>query len=374
MTGAGASDVVVIGGGAFGLWTALACLRRGMRVTVADRAEVGGPQAASATPVGALAPYGPERWTEAKAFQLRALAGLPEAMARLVAESGVSVGFARTGRAVPLPDAAARARAEAQVAAASAWDASGRMWIEDGGDWVAPGGGGVLRDDLTARVDPPRLLAALRAACLASGAVLREGWAFRGWDGAEAAFDRGRIGARVCVLAAGAECFELVPGLAGGPVHGRAARLRLRAPEGAPVIGAPGLWVVPHADGTVAVGSTSDPGRGEGTDPAALDAVIDRARGLCPALASSPVLARWEGLRPRAASRRPVLGAVPGRPGLILATGGMGVGLALAPLLGEAAAALAAGEDPALPAGFAPEVAGGSDPVANPLPSGRARP
>ena len=55
MTRRGASDVLVIGGGAFGLWCARACLARGLSVAVADRSRAGGAQGASATPVGALA-------------------------------------------------------------------------------------------------------------------------------------------------------------------------------------------------------------------------------------------------------------------------------------------------------------------------------
>ena len=64
---------------------------------------------------------------------------------------------------------------------------------------------------------------------------------------------------------------------------------------------APGLYVVPHADGTTAVGSTREP---DWTDGAATDAGLEvllaSALRLAPALAGARVLARWAGVRPRA--------------------------------------------------------------------------
>ncbi len=88
--------------------------------------------------------------------------------------------------------------------------------------------------------------------------------------------------------------------------------------------------------------------------------VLVRAQALCPALEGAEVLERWAGLRPRPDGRRPVLGPVPGAPGLIAALGGWRIGLGLAPAAGRAAAAFAAGEAPALPEGLAPGPAAGA--------------
>jgi hypothetical protein len=83
-----------------------------------------------------------------------------------------------------------------------------------------------------------------------------------------------------------------------------------------PQLYAEGLHIVPHADGTVAVGSTSER---EWDDPTAtdtqLDAVIARARAACPALRDAPVIERWAGIRPRARSRAPILGPTRCGPG-----------------------------------------------------------
>jgi glycine oxidase len=97
----------------------------------------------------------------------------------------------------------------------------------------------------------------------------------------------------------------------GAGVKGQAALLDLRPPR-LPQLYADGLHIVPHVDGTVAVGSTSER---DWDDPTAtdaqLDAVIARARAACPALRDAPVIERWAGLRPRARSRAPMLGPHP---------------------------------------------------------------
>ncbi|MGM0584769.1 MAG: NAD(P)/FAD-dependent oxidoreductase [Pseudomonadota bacterium] len=355
-----ASDVAVIGGGAWGLWTARACLAAGLSVTVADRAHVGGGAGASATPVGALSPHMAAPWTPLKAFQFEALARMPKDVAALEAETGRRVGYARPGRLQPLETRAARARAETRAAEAREIWSEGRMQVLDGvgavwsEGWLAPSAHGALHDDLSARIDPPALLAALRAACEAGGAQMLDGWTFLGWERGRAVFDRGEVGAQAAVIAAGAESFDHLPGVEGGAEHGQAARLALRAPEGAPLIGAPGLWIVPHADGTVGVGSTAERDRWDTETDAGLEAVLERARGLCPALGEAEVLARWAGLRPRAASRSPVIGPVPGRPGLFAATGGFKIGLALGATAGRALAEMLTGGAPGLPEAFRP--------------------
>lgn len=348
-----ASDVLVIGGGVFGLWVARACLRRGMSVTLAEAGRIG--DGASGGPVGALAPHAPDPWTEAKAFQFAALTALPGEVAALEAETGLPTGYARLGRAAPLRDAAARARAEARAAeAAQRWPGA-RMWIEEGGDgWLAAPAGGVQRDDLTAKLTPRLYCAALKAAVARAGGRIAEGLRMTGWNGA-ARFGAETIPAAATVVAAGWESFGLLAtaGLdgRGEGEHGQAALLAAEAPPDAPLIQGSGLWIVPQPGG-VAVGSTSQRGRNDREIDAALDDVVARARALCPLLRDAPVVARWAGVRPRAATRAPLLGPVPGAPGLFAATGGFKIGFGLAHAAGEAVAALIAGERPDLPPEF----------------------
>jgi D-amino-acid dehydrogenase len=55
----------------------------------------------------------------------------------------------------------------------------------------------------------------------------------------------------------------------------------------------------------------------------------------------------WAGFRPATPDSLPVLGPVPGAPGVIVATGHRMLGVTLAPATGVAVAALARGERPA---------------------------
>ncbi|MDT8343918.1 MAG: FAD-dependent oxidoreductase, partial [Thermohalobaculum sp.] len=143
-------------------------------------------------------------------------------------------------------------------------------------------------------------------------------------------------------------------------VKGQAALMAARLDPAAPVIQAGGLFIVPHAGGRVAVGATSEK-QWTAPDPdAALDALIAGARALAPALRDAPVIARWAGIRPKAPGREPLVGPLPGAPRLLLATGGYKVGFGIAHLVGDALAALIAGDPaaPALPPDFAPAAHG----------------
>ncbi|MEL6532287.1 MAG: FAD-dependent oxidoreductase, partial [Pseudomonadota bacterium] len=126
----------------------------------------------------------------------------------------------------------------------------------------------------------------------------------------------------------------------GNAVKGQAALLGCDL-GASPQIFVDGLHIIPHDDGTVAVGSTSerDFEDATGTD-AQLDEVITRARALCPALRNAPVLERWAALRPRAKSRAPMLGPHPHRLHVFIANGGFKIGFGMAPQVGEVMADL----------------------------------
>lgn len=127
----------------------------------------------------------------------------------------------------------------------------------------------------------------------------------------------------------------------------------LAGAPGRALLAAPGIYVVPHADGTTAVGSTREPDWTDGTaTDGGLDLLLAAAMRLAPALAGARVLARWAGVRPRAPRPEPMLGWI--APGVLVATGSLGIGLGLAPALGAAIARLAQGQDPGLPPGFSP--------------------
>ena len=98
---------------------------------------------------------------------------------------------------------------------------------------------------------------------------------------------------------------------------------------------------MPHADGTVAIGSTSERefDAPDSVDEA-LNQVISAARTAVPALQDAEVVETWAGVRPRARSRAPVLGAWPGRAGHFVANGGFKIGFGMAPKVAEVMADL----------------------------------
>ena len=354
-----APDVIVIGAGILGLCAAWACLRRGLRVTVLEKDRPGA--GASGGPVGALAPFAPDPWSEDKAFQAKALSEAGHYWSSVAEAGGGDPGFGCLGRVSPLTDPAGRRRAEASAhAAAQHWPQGFSYRVSDGHPALDPGLApfGVVEDTLTGRLDPPRAVAALAAALTSAGAELIPGaTAIRVHpDCVETA--TGFLRSAAVILAAGAACAPLIPGPSGCAAirgdAGQALRLRPLSRLDGPLRTAPGLYVVPHVDGTVGVGSTRDR-MADGEDHAkALDTLRARAETLVPEFAGARVLVRWSGDRPRAPKPRPLVGPMPGQPSLVLATGGLGIGFALAPAIGDAAAAMVMGETPDLPAAFAP--------------------
>jgi glycine/D-amino acid oxidase-like deaminating enzyme len=334
-------DVTVRGAGIFGLSIAWACAARGARVRVIDPHGVGA--GSSGGLVGALSPHVPEAWNAKKAFQLESLllaggwwAGVEEA-------SGLASGYARTGRLQPLEDAAAVELARARALGATRlWQgaADWRVVRATGAAWepVSPSGW-LVEDTLSARVSPGRALAALVAAIAARGGeVVREGE---------------EVGPVVHATGvAGLEALSAALGRkVGAGVKGQALALRYPA-AGMPQLFAGGLHIVPHADGTVAVGSTSETSWTVAGPDAQCEGLLARAVAAVPVLAGAEVVARWAGVRPRASSRAPVLGAWPGRAGQFVANGGFKIGFGMAPKVAEVMADLVLEGRDAVPAGL----------------------
>lgn len=318
-------DVTVRGAGIFGLSVAWACLRRGARVRVIETAHPGA--GSSGGLVGALSPHVPEAWNPKKAFQLDSLLMAADWWAAVEAASGLGSGYARLGRLQPLADAAAVATARRRAdAARSLWrgQADWRVIPASGAPWEPLSSSGwLVEDTLSARLSPRMALAALLAALRAGGAEILLG------EGAEA-------GAVVHATGlAGLEALSQALGArVGAGVKGQALALRFDMRD-RPQLFVDGLHIVPHADGTVAIGSTSESQwTTEGPD-AQLDGLLDRALAALPVLAGAEVVARWAGVRPRAATRAPVLGPWPGRPGHFVANGGFKIGFGMAPKLAE---------------------------------------
>lgn len=339
------AEVTVLGAGIFGLSIAWACVRRGARVRVIDPH---GPGAGSSGGiVGALAPHVPEQWNEKKAFQLDSLLMAADFWAGVETASGLPTGYARSGRLQPVPDQAALDLARARAAsAAELWRGQAEWTVVPASDldgWAPHSPTGwLIRDTLTARLHP-------RMACAALVAALRN-------QGAEVVTDHAREGRVIHATGvAGLEDVSDTLGRSfGNGVKGQAALLALDMRD-APQLFADTVHIVPHADGTTAIGSTSERAYDDpaGTD-AQLDALIIRARSAVPALRDAPVIARWAGVRPRSRSRAPVLGVHPVHRDQFIANGGFKIGFGMAPKVAQVMADLVLDGVDRIPGGFRP--------------------
>lgn len=327
------ADVTVMGAGIFGLSVAYACAKRGAKVRVIDPA--GAAAGASGGIVGALAPHVPEQWNEKKAFQLESLLMAEAYWADVAALSDLPTGYARTGRLQPLADDAAVALAARRAGTAiDLWQEHATWKVAEAqGGWEPPSPSGLLVHDTLSALIHPRLAtpALARAVAALGGEVSNDGaatgqvvWA-TGWQGLE--------------------------GLGNG-VKGQAALLKHDA-AGEPQLYADTLHIIPHLDGTVAIGSTSEREFGDPSmTDAALDDVIARARAAMPVLQDAEIIERWAGVRPRAKSRAPLLGAHPVKPGAYIANGGFKIGFGMAPKVGEVMAELILDGVDSIPNGF----------------------
>ena len=336
------AEITVRGAGIFGLSIAWVLTRRGARVQVVDPNGVGA--GSSGGLVGALAPHVPENWNDKKAFQLDSLLMAESFWAEVRAAGGVDPGYARSGRLQPIADARGLELAHQRSQGARELWRGEAVWNVIPADLVefAPASptGFLIHDTLTARLHPRLACAALEAALGAYDVrVVAD------------APDRGKV-----IWATGwrglLDLSEQLGKSVGAGVKGQSAAFEHDA-AALPQVFADGLHIVPHANGTVAIGSTSER---EFLDPASIDqqceTLIARAAEVMPVWRDAPVVSRWAGVRPRAKSRAPMLGPWPDRPGHFIANGGFKIGFGMAPKVAEVIADLVLDERDAIPDDF----------------------
>src|SRR6056297_162283 len=338
-----ASDITVRGAGIFGLSIAWVLACRGAHVQVIDPHGAG--SGSSGGLVGALAPHVPENWNDKKAFQLDSLLSAEAFWAEVQQAGGVDPGYARTGRLQPVADEHALDLAHARTRGAKALWHGRATWdvirSEDAGEFAPQTPSGFLiHDTLTARMHPRQACAALVAALAAKGIeILPE------------APDRGAV-----IWATGwrglLDLSETMGKAVGAGIKGQSAAFAYDA-GAVPQVFADGLHIIPHANGTIAVGATSER---EFDQPERVDdqceGLIARAIAVLPVLAEAPVVDRWAGVRPRARSRAPMLGPWPDREGHYIANGGFNIGFGMAPKVAEVMADLVLDGRESIPPGF----------------------
>ena len=324
-------DLTIMGAGIFGLSIAWAAARRGAKVQVIEARAIGA--GSSGGPVGSLSPHVPEAWNAKKAFQLDSLLMAAEWWNTVTETSNLPTGYGRTGRLQPLSDTRSIDIAKSrQVSAQTLWQGQAVWQIvpTSSAEWQPQSSSGFLvHDTLTARLNPVQALAALAAAITAKGGEIIIGTQTPQGPTIWATGARGL-----------SDLSEAFAQPAGSGVKGQALLLQHDA-RNQPQLFVDGLHIVPHANGTVAIGSTSenhwqDP---QSTD-AQLDALHQKAILACPALANAAIITQWAGLRPRAKTRAPMLGAWPDRPDHYIANGGFKIGFGMAPKVAEVMANL----------------------------------
>ena len=339
------ADVTVMGAGIFGLSIAWSCLLRGARVQVID--PCGPASGASGGVLGALAPHVPENWNDKTAFQFDSLIMAESFWHGIQDVSGLTPGYARLGRLQPIPDDHALGLARQRIKSSHAlWQGKAEWQVVSAADhdWApATPTGYLIRDTLSARIHPRRAGAALAEAIrMRGGAILSEG------------APQGSV-----VWATGVAGLEELSAahtrVVGNGVKGQGALLNFSATD-LPQLFADAVHIIPHEDGTVAVGSTSERDYDNPTSTdAALDDLIARAMQAVPILHGARVIERWAGVRPRTKSRAPMLGAHPIHQGQFIANGGFKIGFGMAPKVGEIMADLVLDGVDGIPAGFRPE-------------------
>lgn len=351
-----APDLIVIGGGVVGLWSALAAARKGLGVRLVEKQTIGA--GASGGMLGALMPHQPSGWSAKKRFQLKGLLSLPDSLAELEDATSIVTGYQRVGRIMPIGHAEKRKQSQSWV------DGAKDNW-PDGIDWTikdthpAIGWAGDIAshgwntDTLSARINPRLLMQALEARARQMPTIeICEGCIFDPQD------DTGQP----TIMAAGLGTFALVdpdnPHRIGKGVKGQGARLQPAKPVDPtmPIIYDNGTYVIAHADGSVAVGSTSENSFDHPTQTDhLLDDVVADAQRITPALEGAQIIERWAGVRPKAGKPDPLLGPLPDKPNTIIATGGFKITFAIAHTMADIALAMATGEHADVPGEFLPK-------------------
>jgi len=359
----GSYDVVVVGGGAVGLCCAWRVVQRGATVAVLDRAQP--PAGATRVAAGMLAPVGELAFGEPELLKMTIAAAehYPDFVAELEAVSGMSTGYGRLGSLhVALDrDEAAELRRVHDLQRSLGLDAE---WLpprrcrelESG---LTPSFSGGVHAPGEAAIDPRRMTEALIAALDNEGVEVRSGVEVsepllegERIEGVRTAVgEELRAGSVVLATGAWAGAESWLPDHARPPVRPvKGQILELRAVVGeAPcerIVASERVYLVPRPDGRLIVGATTEE-RGFDTTVTAggVHELLREAYRLLPDVAEMELLETMAGLRPGTPDNLPLIG--PGAlDGLILACGHYRNGILLAPLTGDAIAALLSGESP----------------------------
>jgi glycine/D-amino acid oxidase-like deaminating enzyme len=357
--------LIVVGSGIVGASCAYAASGLGAEVVLVD---AGKPGRATAAGAGIICPWNSSVADPAwSALAYAAAREYPALTARLADLGETDLGYQQVGALALAEDEAEQEQTRQALLAR-------RDTAPEIGDVTAVSGADAkrlfppLRADAAAvyiggaaRVDGRKLAAALARAAVRQGAAIRDGEARLAFDDGRVAgitLDGQLLGGDAVVAATGAwtRSFLQPAGLevAVEAQRGQIMHISLGEVDTSrwPVVlpGASGHYMLAFDDGRIVAGATRETGSGFDyrVTPAGLAEILGQALAVAPGLAGGTYLETRVGFRPMGPGVRPLLGPVPGLPGLVVATGLGASGLTMGPLAGSLAAQAALGLPPAL--------------------------
>lgn len=334
------NDVIIIGAGAVGSLTAMEFSRRGLSVTLVDRAESG--KEASWAGGGILFPLLPWHYREeVNRLAMAGAAGYPALIAELHQSTGIDPEYIVDGMLVHQP---------VDMPLAQQWCASHGLTAEvrDGDLWLPQ----------VAQVRNPRLLQAAQVWLKNHGVRILEQTEVSGF----------RVeGNRITAVLVGtetltAENIVVTAGAWSRPLLGEYAfALDFKPMRGQMLLYEmpPGLlqhihyrddfYLIPRRDGHILAGSTvEDVGFDKSTTETAAHELHQKAVALLPQLHGHQPVRHWSGLRPGSPDNIPAIGRHPKLENLWLNTGHFRYGVTMAPASSKLITSLVAGEVPFL--------------------------
>jgi glycine oxidase len=344
VVGGSSADIVIVGGGIMGCALAYDLTANGAEVLLLERRELA--REASWASAGIISPPSPKYGAKAE-LALRSYARYRGLVQEIEEESGIATGWTSRGIvnvATSENEDALRETLRWQQAygLTAAWlDAATLHEHEPALRADGTFSGGLFNADAASLLLGEFARGLARAACR-RGATVREQCAVLDIEtsGGRAAGVRtvdGTIAADTVVIAAGAWSRQFSDAL-GSRIPTRPVRGQMLAVANAPllingVIQGEGGYLVPRADGTVAVGATEehDAGFVAEVTPAGISWLVDLIDRLTPSLKDGRLVATWAGLRPASDDDELILGKVPQLDNVWVCSGHFRSGALLAP-------------------------------------------
>jgi len=343
---------VVIGGGIIGCLTACRLRQHGVAVTLIESGEIG--RKASWAGAGILCPIQPWLYPDAFTALIQSSLDLyPELQAYLRDQTGVDVGWRRSGMVVPF------FADEPHWQAALDWSHRFGWQVEQQDAATARKAEPTLARSVqrallwpkVAQLRNPRLLKAVQQWMVQLGVNVRSNSEVTRLLVREGAMcgvalaDGDDVDAERVLLAAGSWSDALLAPLGVSlsirPVKGQIVLLATEPGTVRHIVKHDDIYLVPRDDGRVLVGATmEDVGFREGNSVAEVHGLLDGVVRMFPGLASALIEQQWMGFRPGSPDGLPFLGEVAAISGLFVASGHYRNGVALAPITAQCMAEL----------------------------------